>query len=981
MTPEQLQRVRELLRAAEALEGQERLDFLKNECGNNEKLRSEFERLLDQTTIAHTSTEPGEEAAGPGAEDRPEQISHYRIVEELGRGGMGVVYHAIDTRLDRSVALKFLPALRVGNSERKQRFVHEARAASSLNHPNIVTIHDFEEIDGATYIVMEYVRGKTLRERIRNGDLHFSEALPLAVQIADAVATAHAAGIVHRDLKPVNIMVTDRGLAKLLDFGLAKLTEGSILPAAFGASLTTEGVIIGTFDYMSPEQAQGKKVDGRSDIFSFGVVLYETFTGRHPFTAESNVGVLGGILEREPKPASELVPSMPREIDDILARCLRKNPDERVQRMDEVKAALEELQLRSQTGQWQPAPARRAVPWKRFAAGLVIAIAAFWGWWWRSASQREVARPSLLVRLTSDPGLTAFPALSADGRMICYASDRSGEGNLDLWVQQVGGGAAIRITSGEADDSEPDFSPDGSRIAFRSEREGGGVYVVPALGGSPQLIVPGGRGPRFSPDGKSILYWTGELGSGLVVGSARTFMVPAEGGRPQPVRPEFALALSALWMPDGKRVLFLGRLDAKLPAAQTLDWWIAPLEGGSPTPTQSLALFRSKNLAPRPGSAAIAPDALSREGDRILFSARRGDTTNLWQIPISPETGRLEGEPSHLTSGTGDEVHPATAPGIAVFSSQSVDVNIWSLPADANSGKATGTLQPLTSSLSFQGYPSISSDGGKMTFISAISGNWDVWLRDVATGTETALTQTPARELMPKISGDGERIAYWQWDTQTNPAAYTVSAQGGMAEKFCEPCGPPTHISTDGSKVLTESFNTTPNALLLADLAAGKHVRLIEASDWRNKIPYAGRFSPDGKWIVFHITTRVTNMRRIFVAPIGNYTARIPESEWIPITGEGRNLEAYWSPNGRVLYFLSDRDGFRCVWSQRLRAATKRPLGEAFPVRHFHQTSRSIAGVSGGAGAIGLSAASGRLVFSLGDLRGNIWALRAQSQE
>ena len=973
MSSDRLQRAQELSRAAESTTGEAREQFLQEQCGDDSMLRGEVERLLQSPTASLTSgdlTEPY--TTREAAEPAPSQILHYRIEERLGRGGMGVVYRATDTRLNRSVAVKFLPIEKAINLGRRERFIREALTASSLNHPNIITIYGIEEVDGAEYMVMEYVRGVTLAERIRKEKLTMSEALSIAIQVADAVATAHAAGIVHRDLKPANIMVTKEGLVKLLDFGVAKLTGPQSGVEANAEKFTREGVAIGTLAYMSPEQARGEKVDGRSDIFSFGLMLFEMLTARHAFSGNSELEVVRGIIAREPARPSDVSSSVSPELNELVLRCLHKNPEERPQAMEKVKLELEELKLRSQTGML-PAVRPKIGPkewfWRAGAAIVILGALAGADWWWLHHRAPAPPRAAELVRLTSDSGLTSFPALSPDGKMICYSSDRGGSsGALNLWVQQLGGGDPIRITNDDTDDTDPAFSPDGTHIAYHSDQRGGGVYMIPTLGGTPWLVAPRGRRPRFSPDGKSIAYWAGEVGGGFVAGAAGIYVIPTAGGKPRQMRPEFAMAFDPLWMPDGKRLLFVGRLDGKAPLAQSLDWWIAPLEGGTAARTGALEVLRAEKLLPRSGSNVIAPDTWAPTSDGLLFSARRGDTTNLWQLDISGG-GKFERPPHRLTAGTNEEINAAVARNTIVFASDTVVVNIWRTNPD---------LTPLTEGISFQASPSISADGRKMAFISARSGNWEVWLKDLQTGRETELTRGPVRKYQPKISGDGSRVAYWQWDGQ-KPASYMVDSHGEAAEKICEPCGPPTHVSNNGRRVLLETFSSNPYAILMADMATKKLSPLVVTADPHKSIPYAARFSPDEHWVAFHRAFSDSAIRRIFVAAIPADSTSIQERNWIPITEEGRNLEAAWSPDGNLLYFLSDRDGFRCIWGQRLDAS-KHPDGPPFAVRHFHEASRSLLGL-GGAGAVGLSAVPGGLIFALSDMKGNLWALSQDSQK
>ena len=295
-------------------------------------------------------------------------VLHYQFLEKLGAGGMGEIYKAQDSRLNRTVAIKVLSRESSGDPDRRRRFVQEAQAASALNHPNIIIIHDIVSDNGTEFMVMEYVNGKTLVDLIPKGGLRAPLALKYAVQMADALSSAHAIGIVHRDLKPANIMATEPGLIKILDFGLAKLTdrgpmgEGNDNTKTIGASLTVEGSIIGTVNYMSPEQAQGKKVDTRSDIFSFGVVLYEMVTGARAFGGDNALSTLSAILRDDARPIAEVAPDVPPQIEQLIRRCLRKNPDQRWQSMQDVKMALQALKHESDSGSLYkpriPAPAK-----------------------------------------------------------------------------------------------------------------------------------------------------------------------------------------------------------------------------------------------------------------------------------------------------------------------------------------------------------------------------------------------------------------------------------------------------------------------------------------------------------------------------------------------------------------------------------------------------------------------------------------------
>ena len=348
-------------------------------------------------------------------------LVHYRVEAKLAEGGMGVVYRAFDTHLDRPVAIKVLRPDALDDPERKRRFVKEAKAASALNHPNIITIYDISSAEGTDFIAMEYVRGKTLDQVIGRKGLELREALKTAVQAADALASAHAAGIVHRDIKPANIMVTDDGLVKMLDFGLAKLTgpaeaDGhAITQSAVGGPRTEEGTILGTVAYMSPEQAQGKPLDARSDIFSFGSVLYEMLTGQRAFQRETSISTLSAILRDDPKPVSQISQTIPRDAEKIITRCLRKDPGRRFQHMADLKVALEELMEESESVEL-PAVATRWSASGRGARthGCGSRVSPGWvssGRWVRSSFNR---RPRRRPARPGSSRLRAFRALSSN---------------------------------------------------------------------------------------------------------------------------------------------------------------------------------------------------------------------------------------------------------------------------------------------------------------------------------------------------------------------------------------------------------------------------------------------------------------------------------------------------------------------------------------------------------------------------------------
>jgi Tol biopolymer transport system component/predicted Ser/Thr protein kinase len=901
------------------------------------------------------------------------RLGPYEILAMLGAGGMGEVYRARDTRLGRDVAIK------ISADQFSERFDREARAIAALNHPNICQLYDV----GPNYLVMEYVAGKTLEEVIGRKGLALSLVLRYAIQIADALVRAHAVNIVHRDLKPGNIMVTNDGAVKLLDFGLAKLTEPAATPTGAtqtvtvaAAPRTEEGTILGTVAYMSPEQAEGKPVDTRSDIFSAGTVLYEMITGRRAFSGETRMSTLAAILNQEPKSASEISPAVPRDLERILTRCLRKDPARRFQHADDLKVALEEIKEESESGRIaaaeSPALRRGKQSWAVLAAVGAILIAATGAITWWMLRDRAPQRGPTLVRLTADTGLTAYPALSADGKLLAYASDRASggnaEGHLDIWVQQIGGGAPIRLTHDPADAREPSFSPDGTRIAFRSERGGGGIYVIPSLGGEERLIVEFGRTPRFSPDGNWIAYWTGDPG---VFSQCKTFIIPAAGGQPRQIQAGMYSARFPAWAPDSRRLMITAASkgsNAGLP--NFLDWWIAPIDGGPAVSVDAQPYLERYSVVP------TSQDPGYWTGDSVVFAAGAGqpDSSNLWEISLSPR-GTIKGAPRRLTASTTFEVHPAAIADsrqrTVAFTAGGGNPSIWSLPAAGNEGKVKGAMQLVVASAASSTLPSLTRDGGRMAFVSNRAGGLDIWIRDMAAGKESPLTSTPSvEESMPAISPDGSHVAYSVFE-KTEIPTYVIPTGGGAAVRIGARGAVLQGWTPDSRKLIHRKALGGQSYLVTIDPGSGAETLLARHPQLGVTGP---RFSRDGRWLALQ-TVVSPSKRQLFIAPLRDGAAA-DFKEWTAVTdGSGLDRNSASSPDGNLLYFLSERDGWRCFWAQKLDPASKRPVGAAFAVQHFHQARRSLLSFTEVAD-IGLVVAEDRILFSMPELTGNIWLAR-----
>jgi eukaryotic-like serine/threonine-protein kinase len=945
----------ELYKAAIALEPLARKRFLDENCADPTE-RAEVDRLLaaepTKTILVATALAPGS------------TLGHYTILHSLGAGGMGVVYEAIDQVLHRTVAIKILAPGTI-DEDTRLRFLREAQAASALNHPNIVTVYEVGQQSGTDFIVMERISGQTMRQAIGKRGMPARTAVAHAIQMADALAAAHEAGIVHRDLKPGNVMVTERGLVKLLDFGLAKLSRPAG-DATAEMSLTQAGHTVGTVFYMSPEQAQGKNVDARSDVFSFGAVLYEMLTGARAFHGDSEIATLAAVLEREPVPIGKIAPEVAPSLQRIISKCLAKKPHDRWQNMLDIKLLLEDL-LKDPDSPPEQVHQKRAARWLipvlGVAAGAIVTAAAF-------RFFRSPAAPALepvYRMLTATSGLNDYPALSKDGRLIAFSSDRGGPGNngdnLDIWLQQIGAREPIRLTTDPADETDPAFSPDGTRIAFRSEKDGGGIYIVPTLGGDPMLLVPGGRNPRFSPDGRWLAYWTGRGEGSVAPGSAAVFIVEPSGGQPRAIHPEMGMAFYPSWSPSSDRLLVRGWKGHETPK-DTFDFWALPIDGGEVKKTGGYRILRAQGLIGLHWELTLEWVA-----KHALFAASLGDSTNLWEADLSQD-GVFTSNARRVTKGPGRQTNPAWAASAeterVAFSNQVVNYDVWTIPVDGAHGKPTAEMTRLTNAISTEWAPSISEDGRSLLYITSASAEWGLILRQLDTGRVRTLITSQTLLVSARISGDGRRVAYVNnhYDLLDTPIA------GGTVEKLCDHCGTITGISHDGSAILYEPINNED--LMMFDVRQRKPIKLALRPQPADLLS-GGRFSPDEKWVAFHSMEGPARTTRVWVAPI-NRDRPAQQSDWTAITDAAEFAQdPCWSPNGDVLYFTAERDGFRCFWAQPLDPKTRKPSGAAFALRHFHSARQSLRGLGSDGYLVGLSAAAGRTVFAFPELTGNIW--------
>ena len=899
------------------------------------------------------------------------RLGPYELLSSLGAGGMGEVYRARDTRLDRDVAVKVIAADGAADLDRLHRFEQEARAVAALDHPHILSIHDVGTENGTAYVVFELLEGETLRQRLERGAIPTRKAMELAVQMCRGLAVAHARGIIHRDLKPENLFLTRDGRLKILDFGLAKLSESpereQELQKVRAGTATEPGMLLGTVGYMSPEQARGKPADARSDLFAVGAILYEMLSGRRAFEGATPADLLSAILTLEPPEIAAPNGAVPAALERVVRRCLEKDPEERLQSARDVAFALEAVSAPSQT----PVDAVSANVWMRKrlllagAAVVVVSSTVAVAWWWPGPA-RQSPRSVVLTRLTSEPGVQMDPVLSPDGKLIAYAADRGG--NVDLWVQQVATSkkwgvaesAPVRITDDPLPDWQPDWSPDGSRIAFRSERDGGGLYIVPALGGAAQRIAAFGYNPRFSPDGSRVLFHTDPMH----LWGDIPYVLDLGGGDPRPVplgpRQAQVTVGEPAWHPDGKRVSIRLRIqDREEPEI----WRTISLAGDT---------YRDADIS-RPTlqrAGVVALDWIVRlawapSGDAVFIDGLSRQTHALWRAHVDPTTFQVK-DVQRVTSEAGgvcwDCTFRLSRDGrSAVFASFHEGREIWSLPFDAATGRVTGNGQRLFEEVEGS-QCDVSPDGARLW----CDGPQGLWLGDVNARTQRRPFADQVSRGTVLLSPDGRHIVFTRGDPQGDaPAGEYVATIDGRDEHLVHAgVGIPYGWSPDGRWVV----GTSPRGLsspeshiwMAPAFSDGRQIQVLASSTKENL--WESRISPDGRWLVFLVSSDIPSSSTVWVTPRAG-------GERTRLTSGPEDTKPRWSPDGRMLYFLSHRAGFWNVWGLAFEPQSDRPGTAPFQVTHFEQPSRTMPDLF--ASFHGMS--RNRLFISLSVRSSNVW--------
>jgi len=799
------------------------------------------------------------------------KLGPYEVIAPLGAGGMGEVYRARDTRLGREVAIKVLPTDRLSDPTRRARFVQEARAASALNHPHIVTIYEIESAEGIDFIVMELVPGKTLDALIPRQGMRLGEALRIAIPLADALAAAHAAGIVHRDLKPANVMVTAEGVAKVLDFGLAKLTEtheGGIEDATTldaHARLSHPGTVAGTPAYMSPEQASGGAVDVRSDIFSFGAVLYEMVTGRRPFGGGSSAEMLAALLKEQPRPPSELVPDVPKELERIILRCLRKEPARRFQHMADVKVELQELKEESDSQSTTPAGAAVAKRRSRHrwialgAAGILIlgtvATVALW------RLRRPEPPASSLAPLTSTPGSETQPTFSPDGDQVAFVWDGEKGDNSDIYVKMIGATEARRLTTDPAMDRWLAWSPDGRQIAFVRLSTGsatGAIHVISPLGGADRKVSdqPVVGLLSWSPDGRWLAtgaIWGGDPRTGAVppgirfievaTGEVRDVTSPAGSGYDihpafSPDRRHLAYASCLHGFTCDVDVVDLGPDDMPKGTARRLTRRIVMPRFGLAWTRDSASVVYADLIDTRLWRVRIQgdrpPERIEIAGPAASFPATAVSRDRLAFVREGTHTAIYRFEPGHppqviaTTSLPFRNWSPNLSPDgsrIAFASNRGGEADAIWLAASDGSNPIQLTHGPGL----MEGSPRWSPDGRRIAFDSlGEDGVWHIWTIDADGGALHRVTSHLANHNQPAWSHDGRYLYFFSNRTGTSQTIWRIPVAGGPEEQVARTGGGRSQESADGRTLYVQRAWAGSSPLLAVPLAGGPERTLID---------------------------------------------------------------------------------------------------------------------------------------------------------
>jgi eukaryotic-like serine/threonine-protein kinase len=880
MDAERFKKIDEIFDAALELEEARRAVYLQQVCGTDSDLRREVESLFEaRNQVGNFIQTPAfAEAAKSLAEHHPisligHSIKHYRILSLAGAGGMGEVYLGEDTQLGRRVALKILPAQFTRDPDRIARFQRESRAASALNHPNIITIHEIGQDNNLYFIVTEFIEGDTLRKKMSQGKLNLKEAIEITLQIASALEAAHNAGIIHRDIKPENIMLRRDGYVKVLDFGLAKLTEKRKSEGGNGSHehhLSTEtGIVMGTLSYMSPEQATGQEVDHRTDIFSLGVVFYEMVTGKNPFKREHLAATLNAILEEQPEALSSSNPDVSLDLERLMTRMLDKEKEFRYQTAADLRASLRRMQRgidsgitasANQISTTQPAAAKKQVSrwWRMAALGLLVSsllLLVSWLFFPRSQAGKKPAdwQFARIQKITDSQGLEYFPSLSPDGKSLIYASDL--RGNYDIYLQSTGTNKIINLTEDSSSrDTDPAFSPDGTRIAFHSNRNGGGIFLMKETGESVKQLTNSGFNPTWSPDGRELAFVEDEIviPAGRRKFPSRLMTVTLATGETRVISESDATQPN--WSPNGKRIAYY----AGEPDKRGI-WTIRP-DGSEAKPVHT-------------NSSADTGPVWGPDGKSLYFTSLQNGVPAIWRIAIDEASGETSGASefvptpaafAYQISFSRDGRHMA-------FSEEQSTRNTYRWPCDLLGKKSVGEGEQITRTTGTLFSPSISPDGQTLVF----EKRWKMFTLKIGSTIPYQLIEVEGNtERRPHWSPDGRHIAFEASFTGTSQI-YVINPDGSGQQQITN--APPPGVifaiwSPDSKRLAyTAFFGKT----YIMDLTRPFDQQTPEETpNFPNSEAYFSvwDWSPDGKYLAGIQSSNGTDIGGVYIYSLENKT-------------------------------------------------------------------------------------------------------------